>query len=93
LFFLFLLLGQIMGLRRAKKRNMERLVLACGGRAVDSVEDLTEDDLGYAGLVYEHVLGRRSTPLWSKSRTPTPCTILVKGTPSVTVLSSCHYVM
>jgi len=32
----------ILGLRRAKRRNMERLVLACGGNAVNSVDDLTE---------------------------------------------------
>ena len=31
----------IMALRRAKRRNMERIVLACGGTAVNSVEELT----------------------------------------------------
>lgn len=46
----------IIGLRRAKRRNMERLTLACGGLAVNSVDDLEESSLGYAGLVYEHVL-------------------------------------
>ena len=46
----------IVALRRAKRRNMERLTLACGGIAMNSVEDLTADCLGYAGLVYEHVL-------------------------------------
>ena len=30
----------IIGLRRAKRRNMERLVLACGGAAMNSVEEL-----------------------------------------------------
>lgn len=35
---------------------MERLSLACGGSAVNSVDDLTEDVLGYAGSVYEYVL-------------------------------------
>jgi T-complex protein 1 subunit zeta len=39
----------IFAVRRAKRRNMERLTLACGGHAVNSVEDLTEADLGYAG--------------------------------------------
>lgn len=46
----------IIALRRAKRRNMERLTLACGGIAMNSVDDLTEENLGYAGLVYEHVL-------------------------------------
>ncbi len=35
----------IIALRRAKRRNMERIILACGGNAVNSVEDLTEKDL------------------------------------------------
>jgi T-complex protein 1 subunit zeta len=48
-----------MALRRAKRRNMERLSLACGGTAVNSFEDLSEKCLGQAGLVYEHVLVRR----------------------------------
>ncbi len=46
----------IIGLRRAKRRNMERLTLACGGVAVNACEDLTPDVLGHAEDVYEHVL-------------------------------------
>ncbi len=47
----------IYALRRAKRRNMERLQLVCGGVAQNSVDDLTPDVLGWAGLVYEHQLG------------------------------------
>lgn len=47
----------IYALRRAKRRNMERLQLICGGTAQNSVDDLTKDVLGWAGLVYEHQLG------------------------------------
>lgn len=46
----------IVALRRAKRRNMERLALACGGIAMNSVDDLTPDILGHAGLIYEQVL-------------------------------------
>ena len=46
----------IIALRRAKRRNMERLSLACGGSAMNSFDDLQPEHLGYAGLVYEHVL-------------------------------------
>lgn len=46
----------IIALRRAKRRNMERLPLAIGGVAVNSVDDLDIDDLGYADLVYEQTL-------------------------------------
>lgn len=47
----------IMALRRAKRRNMERLALATGSTAVNSVDGLTPDLLGFARQVYEHVLG------------------------------------
>ena len=47
----------IFALRRAKRRNMERLQLVCGGMAQNSVDDLTPDVLGWAGQVYEHQLG------------------------------------
>ena len=36
---------------------MERLTLACGGLAVNSVDELVPDALGFAGKVYEQVLG------------------------------------
>jgi chaperonin GroEL (HSP60 family) len=35
----------ILALRRAKKRNMERLALACGGHAINSVEELAPECL------------------------------------------------
>lgn len=43
----------IIGIRRAKRRNQERIPLACGGKCLNSVEDMTEEDLGFAGVVYE----------------------------------------
>ena len=35
-----------------------RLTLACGGSAMNSVDDLTPEVLGWAGSVHEHVLVR-----------------------------------
>ena len=45
------------GASEPQRRNMERLTLACGGFPINSVEDLSEDMLGYAGRVYEQTLG------------------------------------
>lgn len=56
----------IIALRRAKRRNMERLALACGGIAMNSVDDLKEEHLGWAGLVYEHVLVSFCTSIITK---------------------------
>lgn len=36
--------------------SLGRLTLACGGIAMNSVDDLTLECLGHAGLVYEHTL-------------------------------------
>ena len=69
----------IVALRRAKRRNMERLVLACGGTAVDSVTELEPECLGFAGKVYEHVLGEEAYTFVEDVANPFSCTILLKG--------------
>eukprot|EP00898_Chlorokybus_atmophyticus_P007527 jgi/Chlat1/7776/Chrsp66S07237 len=69
----------ILALRRAKRRNMERLVLACGGEAVNTVDDLTPAALGRAGAVYEHVLGEDKFTFVEEVQNPFSCTILIKG--------------
>lgn len=70
---------KIIGIRRAKKRNGERIPLACGGRQVNSVEDMTEDDLGFAKHVYEQVLGDDKYTFIEGVENPFSCTILIKG--------------
>eukprot|EP01122_Echinamoeba_exundans_P004740 TRINITY_DN14983_c0_g1_i1.p1 TRINITY_DN14983_c0_g1~~TRINITY_DN14983_c0_g1_i1.p1 ORF type:complete len:534 (-),score=160.51 TRINITY_DN14983_c0_g1_i1:34-1635(-) len=69
----------IMALRRAKRRNMERLVLACGGESVNSFDDLTPSILGYAGEVYEQTLGEEKYTFVTGVKNPFSCTILFKG--------------
>ncbi|XP_054723849.1 T-complex protein 1 subunit zeta-like, partial [Uloborus diversus] len=69
----------IVALRRAKRRNMERLTLACGGEAMNSVDDLTPDCLGEAGMVYEHVLGEDKYTFVEDLKNPQSVTVLIKG--------------
>ncbi|KAL4810075.1 chaperonin Cpn60/TCP-1 family [Aspergillus unguis] len=69
----------IMALRRAKRRNMERLQLICGGTAQNSVEDMTPEVLGWAGLVYEHQLGEEKYTFVEEVKDPKSVTILIKG--------------
>ncbi|XP_076624119.1 chaperonin containing TCP1 subunit 6 [Colletes latitarsis] len=69
----------ILALRRAKRRNMERLALACGGTAMNSFDDLQEEHLGWAGLVYEHVLGETKYTFIEECKKPNSVTILLKG--------------
>jgi T-complex protein 1 subunit zeta len=75
----------IIALRRAKRRNMERLTLACGGNAVNSVEDLTPEDLGYCDLVYEMSLGEEKYTFVEGVKNPFSCTILIKGPNDYTI--------
>lgn len=69
----------IPSLRRAKRRNMERIALACGGYAVNSVDDLTPDCLGEAGLVYEYTLGEEKFTFIEECKRPQSVTLLIRG--------------
>lgn len=88
--------NNILALRRAKRRNMERYVLnivlyqlsnmllcrlqlSAGGVAQNSVDDLTPDVLGWAGLVYEHTLGEEKFTFVENVREPKSVTLLIKG--------------
>jgi len=69
----------IIALRRAKRRNMERLPLIVGGNSVNSVDDLEVDDLGYADCVYEQTLEDEKYTFIEGVKNPHSCTILLKG--------------
>lgn len=69
----------ILALRRAKRRNMERLQLVCGGVAQNSVDDLSPEVLGWAGLVYEQQLGEEKYTFIEEVKDPKSVTLLIKG--------------
>ncbi|KAH3763678.1 T-complex protein 1 subunit zeta [Pelomyxa schiedti] len=69
----------IIALRRAKRRNMERLTLCCGGTPLNSFEGMGPEVLGHAGVVYEHVLGEEKYTFVEECKNPGSCTILIKG--------------
>jgi T-complex protein 1 subunit zeta len=69
----------IFALRRAKRRNMERLTLACGGMPVNSVDDLEVDALGWAGKLREETLGEDKFTFVEDVRLGRSCTILIRG--------------
>lgn len=56
-----------------------RLQLTCGGIAQNSVQDLTPDILGWAGLVYEHTLGEEKFTFIEDVKDPKSVTLLIKG--------------
>lgn len=69
----------IFAVRRAKRRNMERLTLAFGGSPVNSVEDLEPEVLGWAGQVKEETLGEEKFTFVEHPRNAKSCTILIRG--------------
>ncbi|AGO13749.1 AaceriAGL121Wp [[Ashbya] aceris (nom. inval.)] len=69
----------ILALRRAKRRNMERLQLVTGGEAQNSVDDLSPSILGYSGLVYQETIGEEKFTYVTENKDPKSCTILIKG--------------
>merc|ERR1711988_1410770 len=75
----------IVALRRAKRRNMERLALAAGCSCVQAVDDLSADCLGEAGVVYEYNLGDEKFTFMEELKDPNSCTVLIRGPNSFTI--------
>lgn len=69
----------IICLRRAKRRNMERLVLACGGQPILSLEDLDAEMLGYAGSVRQVSYGEDKYTFVEDCPSAQSCTLLLQG--------------
>lgn len=71
--------NQILALRRAKRRNAERLHLLCGSSLVSTVESLSPSSLGFAEDVYEVAFGEEKYTFIEGPKNPLSCTIMVKG--------------
>jgi len=68
---------------------MERITLACGGTAMNSFDDediFNEDCLGYAGHIYEHIIGEQKFTFVEDCQNPQSVTILMKGPNKHTLL-------
>ncbi|MFH1200084.1 MAG: thermosome subunit beta [Candidatus Micrarchaeota archaeon] len=65
--------------RRVKKSDMEKLVRATGGRIVTTLDDLSEKDLGKAGLVEERKISGEQMMFVEKCNNPKSVTILVRA--------------
>lgn len=71
--------NNILALRRAKRRNMERLQLIVGGEAQNSVDDLSPEDLGRAGYVYEESIGEDKYTYITECSEARALTVLIRG--------------
>jgi len=75
----FLARRGILAARRAKKSDMEKLAKATGGKVVSSIEEITNKDLGYAGLVEERKIGKDKMTFIEGCKDPHSVAILVRG--------------
>ncbi len=69
----------IMAARRVKKSDVEKLSKATGATIVTSVQELSADDLGYAGLVEERKIAGDDMVFVEDCKDPKAVTILVRG--------------
>jgi len=75
----FLAKKGIYAVRRAKKSDMDALARATGGRVITNVDDLSESDLGKAGIVEEIKVGDEEMTYVKDCKNPKSVTILVRG--------------
>ncbi len=75
----------IMAIRRAKKSDMEKIAKATGARLVTSLDDLTQNDLGFAGLVEERKISGEQMVFVEKCKDPKSVTIFIRGGAKQTV--------
>ncbi len=65
--------------RRVKRTDLEKLAKATGAKIVSNIEDLSEDDLGFAGLVEEKKISGEAMTFVRNCKNPKAVTILIRG--------------
>ncbi len=69
----------IYAVRRVKNSDMEKLARATNGRIVSNLNELSENDLGFAGVVEEIKIGDEEMTYVKECKNPKSVTILVRG--------------
>jgi thermosome len=75
----FLARKGILGVRRIKKSDMEKLAKATGGKIITNIEAINPADLGYANLVEERKVGEDKMTFVEGCKHPKAVTILIRG--------------
>ena len=75
----YLAKNKILAVRRVKKSDMEKLARATGARIVTNIDDLTESDLGAAGLVEERKVADEKLVFVEDCKNPRSVSILIRG--------------
>jgi len=75
----FLSKAGIMAIRRVKKSDLEKLSKATGGMIYTNLDDVTEEKLGFAGLVEERKIMNDSWIFIEECKDPKSVVILIRG--------------
>jgi len=75
----FLSKAGIMAVRRVKKSDLEKLSKATGGIIFTNLDDVTEEKLGFAGLVEERKIMNDSWIFIEECKDPKSVVILIRG--------------
>ena len=69
----------IIAVRRAKESDMEKLSRATAGRVITNLDDIKQEDLGYAELVEERKIGDDKMVFVEGCRNPKSVSILIRA--------------
>ncbi|HJJ42791.1 MAG TPA: thermosome subunit alpha [Methanocorpusculum sp.] len=69
----------IFAIRRVKKSDMEKLARATGGSLISSIDAISADELGIAGIVEERKIGGEEMVFVEKCKNPKAVSIIIKG--------------
>ncbi|MEJ2252453.1 MAG: thermosome subunit beta [Candidatus Lokiarchaeota archaeon] len=75
----FLARNGVMAVRRVKKSDLEKLSKATGGMIFNDLDDITPENLGYAGLVEERKVMNDSWIFIEECKDPKSVVILIRG--------------
>ncbi|MDI6888869.1 MAG: thermosome subunit alpha, partial [Methanocellales archaeon] len=75
----YLAKANILAARRVKKSDMEKLARATGASIVASVDEITKDDLGKAGLVEEKKVADEDMIFVTKCKNPKAVSLIIHG--------------
>jgi archaeal chaperonin len=75
----FLSKAGIFAVRRVSKSDMEKLARATNAKIVSNLNDLSNGDLGFAGVVREEKIGDEEMVFVEKCKNPKAVTLLLRG--------------
>jgi len=75
----YLAKNKILAARRVKESDMSKLAKATGATIVTNIDEITEDDLGFAGIVEEKKIAGEEMIFVKECKNPKAVSILIRG--------------